>query len=979
MTSFTRRIIQYRFLIIVVTALTTLGAGWLMRTLHANNDVMRFLPQDDPDIQLFHRVNERFGGLDVAIIGLENDALFTTRKIAAVREMSRRLKEVDGVYDVLSFTELPHFQPSAEGLRVTPLVMDKIPSQPGELALLKKNVLSNANAVGNLVSKDGKAAMVLCFLGGNRPRTDIAKDIQHSASTIWPKDELYFAGSPFIRLYIAGGTYDDLVRLTPVVALVVLLVTFFIFKRPLGVVLSLGTVAIAIVWIMGLVSAGNDGVTLVGSSLPTILVAIGGAYGMHILAAYFNGKSTTVAERISEAMGTAGPPVIASGATTAVGFLSFLVMDIAPLREFGLQAALGVIAAAGMALILTPALLSFQKSPPHALKGFLPLKPLALLGAFSEKHPRSVLIASIVIAAAGATGIRHMAPDATMETFFKKGSLPDKANRFLERNFGGAIYLQIYFEGDLRSPFVLRQLQKVVEFARGLNEVAQVSAITDSLIMMNEAMGGRADIPLTNRRAGSLYPFLEGTAAIDQMISAQKDASLVQIRLKDIDAQQVSMVIAQFRKFIRKEIPMAIEAFQVGPLAIPDLAFREYSSAALKSPDGRIIKAAWQTPIQHQLSQKELSKKKLALMVEISKRLTRLARIHQSNAVPKDAQTALYKLLSTHMTSGPMAPGPDLQKAVKRVVKEHIVTDFAFLDANPLADDALEGSSLSPAEQEWDTRQRRVEDRLVKEATAFIPQADMERFVSEALPLTAERDPEGLLLTSEAMAQSLALERSVVVAERLLPSVLKILNAKRPSREFQSGLKWALTDVAAPVYGFAGSGKSAVPILMRVTGSPVVNVALGQSTISNQVKSLSLSFALILLILIAVLRSFSAAVKGMAPPLLMLLVSAGVMGAFQVPIDISTSMIATIALGIGADYSIHYLWRCKIRKESLANTTSEVGPSVLANALQVSMGFSVLCLSSMIPMQRFGLLIALTMVLAALLTFVLLPAMRPQR
>ena len=38
-------------------------------------------------------------------------------------------------------------------------------------------------------------------------------------------------------------------------------------------------------------------------------------------------------------------------------------------------------------------------------------------------------------------------------------------------------------------------------------------------------------------------------------------------------------------------------------------------------------------------------------------------------------------------------------------------------------------------------------------------------------------------------------------------------------------------------------------------------------------------------------------------------------------------------------------------------------------------GFSVLAISDMVPMQRFGLLVALTMLLAAILTFVLLPAL----
>jgi predicted RND superfamily exporter protein len=89
-------------------------------------------------------------------------------------------------------------------------------------------------------------------------------------------------------------------------------------------------------------------------------------------------------------------------------------------------------------------------------------------------------------------------------------------------------------------------------------------------------------------------------------------------------------------------------------------------------------------------------------------------------------------------------------------------------------------------------------------------------------------------------------------------------------------------------------------------------------------------------------------------------------------------MIAAIALGIGVDYAIHFLWRRRKRGESLAVTTAKVGPSIASNAVQVSAGFAVLALSDMVPMQRFGLLVAVTMILSAVATFILLPALRAE-
>ena len=968
---------RFRIFILAATFLVTGVSAVALLDIHSNDDMMRFLPQDDPDALLFKRVNQRFGGLDVAIIGLESKNLFTHRNIKKIRELTKKLTAIEGVYDVLSFTEIPNPQPSAEGLRVTPLVMDHIPKSPQELQTLKKAVLSNHNAVGNLVSANGKAAMVLCFLGGDRPRIRIAENIKTVAAKVWGSDTIYFAGSPFIRLYIAGGTYDDLVRLTPLVALVVLLVTFLIFRTPLGVLLSLGATAIAIVWVMAILVIKSDGITLVDSSLPTILMAIGGAYGMHVLAAYFNGSASTVPDRIVEMFQSVGPPVLASGATTAAGFLSFLVMDVEPLRQFGIHAAIGIVIAMLLSLFFIPAILSFQKRPPSPLRGAFSAAPLIRITRFSSRHRLSIVVVSLLLGAFSITGIRRISPDATMETFFEKGSAPDAANRFLERHFGGASYLQVYFEGDLRSPFVMYQLQKIVEFARSLDEVEQVSSITDSLIMMSEAMGGRADIPLNNRRVGSLYPFLEGTAAIEQMISREKDASLVQIRLKNVSAEQVEKVIQQFRRFIRDEIPQKVEAVQIGPFAIPDEARHAYSSPAQKDATGKTTLPARQTVIDQSLSDRERQTHMNQLRSEVASRLIRLAKVHQRHHAPKWAKQALTKLFSRYAHQNTVAILPELESACKEVIHEHLITDYMFMkwDDDPDSADSPAVTDASAEQKEWAHRGDLVFNQFKPHAAEFIQSSLMKKIIKDALPLTCQRDPEGLTMTADAMAQSYALRRSMVKANYLLQPALDILELHNATKKTRSSIFWALTTLDLPVFGFPGNAAGAVPVMAQITGSPVVNIAICESTIANQVKSITLAAILVFLVMLVAFRSAVVAVKGMLPALLMLAVSVGLMGAFSVPIDMSTSMIATIALGIGVDYSLHFLWRQRMRNETLEVTTQEVGPSILGNAIQVAAGFSVLVISSMIPVRRFGLLIAITMLLCAATTFLLLPAL----
>ena len=81
---------------------------------------------------------------------------------------------------------------------------------------------------------------------------------------------------------------------------------------------------------------------IVLSSMPVILFAIGSAYGIHVLTRYYALKQTESTEQaIAQTLRGIGPTVLAAGLTTVAGLLSFLLMDINPIRTFGLFTALG--------------------------------------------------------------------------------------------------------------------------------------------------------------------------------------------------------------------------------------------------------------------------------------------------------------------------------------------------------------------------------------------------------------------------------------------------------------------------------------------------------------------------------------------------------------------------------------------------------------------------------------------------------------
>jgi hypothetical protein len=125
--------------------------------------------------------------------------------------------------------------------------------------------------------------------------------------------------------------------------------------------------------------------------------------------------------------------------------------------------------------------------------------------------------------------------------------------------------------------------------------------------------------------------------------------------------------------------------------------------------------------------------------------------------------------------------------------------------------------------------------------------------------------------------------------------------------------------------------------------------------------------------------------KGFAcsfPIAVTVLLNFGLMGWTSVPLNVATSMIASIAVGVGVDYSIHFYTRYQEEREkgaslqeSLSVAIHTIGRANYFNATAVTAGFLVLLFSSFPPLRTFGLLTSITMVVSFLGAMLVLPSL----
>jgi len=176
---------------------------------------------------------------------------------------------------------------------------------------------------------------------------------------------------------------------------------------------------------------------------------------------------------------------------------------------------------------------------------------------------------------------------------------------------------------------------------------------------------------------------------------------------------------------------------------------------------------------------------------------------------------------------------------------------------------------------------------------------------------------------------------------------------------------------------FAGSGVKAT-----VTGSGRLFSMLDHYLVRSQITSFATAFVTVFGVIFLVFRSWRFGLLSIAPNLVPVLAVFGVMGWLGISLNVATVMVASVALGVVDDDTIHFISRYRretaagaTTDEAIETATTQEGRAALTTAVINCCAFAVLTLSEYRPSAWFGGLLALTMVMAFLAEVFILPAM----
>jgi hypothetical protein len=243
--------------------------------------------------------------------------------------------------------------------------------------------------------------------------------------------------------------------------------------------------------------------------------------------------------------------------------------------------------------------------------------------------------------------------------------------------------------------------------------------------------------------------------------------------------------------------------------------------------------------------------------------------------------------------------------------------------------------------------------------------------------------------TADALAETLSFKVAETDQQQRVEMIWKRLAVlfKIADLDLEKKVKSVLYDLTAET-AILPPGASSLPAGRRLpvtridqAGYPLLMTKMDHFLFTSLLQSLLLSYVLTLVLMMLMRRSFSLGLISTLPIVFTSVVMFGLLALIGVPLDYATMMIGGVSIGVGIDYAIHFIHGYIGERdagypadEAIRRAFLDKGKAILTNALSVMAGFSVLLLSSLLPLRNFAWAMVCSMFLAALAALTLLPA-----
>lgn len=697
----------------------------------------------------------------------------------------------------------------------------------------------------------------------------------------------------------------DLLGLIPLVIVVVLVSLYLSFKTLEGTLLPLITVVMATAISCGLMGLFGITFTLVSSVIPVALIAVGSAYGIHVLTHYYIAvknagnelTAETYRECVFEGLKDVWKAVLLAGITTVVGFISLVTSPIEPLHSFAIFTAVGV----GISLLLS---VTF-------IPAILLVKDYRKIG---KKNENSL-----------SEKVRRRAAKVRAKIEYQ---LARRGGKSVDEASGNTLYLIYRFFCGTKIRLIITSAAIIVFSIAGFRLLKIDTALIN---YFPEDCQFRKDIDYIDERFAGTNSIFFNVISPDARNAAEDNAS-------ENDSDETAEEEFNFDDFDFDSGTADEEEFNFDDFdfdaAIEEEAAPVTASTNITNPE--ILKAV------DDMNAYLLAKHKgIGKIVALPTFIKRVNQVWNAPEAQEDEAGAAYR-----------------EKLASTLTTQELLEKFnhAYIEA---------GGKYATVEG--------IVDILMKD-TNFNGTAYYE------IPYDPEKYPQD---TREALSGIVANYLDSILSGSASISRFIDSTSQPQIMRITCQLRVHTTDAVESVINDAkeyAAKHFPEGYTLESTGSSDMEVVMTDMIVESQISSLALSLISVFIIIAISFKSGWAGLLGAIPLAFAILLNYMIMGFAGINLDLVTSIIASLAVGVGIDYTIHFLSTYKEERAKsddieyvTKQTFTKSGHGIVTNALAVGFGFLVLCLSKFVVLRYIGVLVALVMFTSSFLAMTIIP------
>lgn len=564
--------------ILIVGSLLVLISVFLASRLGFSYEIERFFPEDDDDASFMTFFRDKVERDDLfLLIGIDNKkSIYDSTFLAEVSSFTATCRELPAVESASALTNFKEPIKTPFGLSFRSLLHVNDPSRYYEDSI---TVATDSRIYKNLISEDHKAINVIL-----RTAPALSQDQADSLNTAL---EVLLESYNFPASHIAGVANTQSVFVAKIKRELVLYISLSIFITALilfwlhrslwGVVIPLVAVLAALMLFMAFLQLTGQLLDIMSSMFPMLMMIFGMSDLIHLQSKYIDemekGKSQVEAMRF--ALKEIGLALLLTSVTTAVGFAVLLTSAIPAIRDFGINAAVGVMIAYLMVITFAAALLSLfpakklqklKSQRQHWNKLAFSLHHIAL---YKRNWVWSITLVVVLVSLYGMSQI-------STNTYLL-GDLPENSKVredfiFFEQRFSGVRTLELAVlpadDKKLFDPAVLKEIDKVDVY---LSEKQKLGGLQSPAVLfksLNKSWSGGLKDAYTLPEDSSLYANFSNLLRKDNRLAQfavfDKNAEIGRItgRIKDSGSDSLSMIMDDARHWIAKNTNPEIANFR---------------------------------------------------------------------------------------------------------------------------------------------------------------------------------------------------------------------------------------------------------------------------------------------------------------------------------------------------------------------------------------------------------------------------------